>query len=121
MVEDKDLGLSGGTTEETRKEVDKRRFDKQRFDALWWVVLVAPVLWWIAMLVLVIMAKIGWGVFISTGVLFQGTMYVIQALLRMLIRPLGRGYSKGHFIGFLIVGVFWVALGIVLIFVTKGL
>lgn len=100
---------------ETREE------PKQRFDALWWIVIFTPVLWWVGMLVLVIMQKIGWGIFISSGVMVQGVLYILQAVMRMLFKGLGRGYKKGHFIGFLIVGVFWAVLGIVLIFVTKGL
>jgi len=39
----------------------------------------------------------------------------------MLVRPLGREYSKGHHIAFLVAGLFWAILGIILIFVTKGL
>lgn len=103
------------------KSVEEMAEPKQRFDALWWITITMPVLWWVAMLIFVIMQKIGWSIFISTGFIVQGCLYGLQSVLRMLIKPLGRGYKKGHFIGFLVVGLFWAVLGIVLIFVTKGL
>lgn len=93
----------------------------RRFDALWWIVIFAPIGWWIVMLILRIMGKIGWDIFISTGFIVMGCFYGIQAVLRMLIKPLGKGYTKGHHIAFLIAGLFWAILGIILIFVTKGL
>ena len=93
----------------------------RRLDALWWIVIFTPILWWVAMLVLVLMQQIGWQIFISTGFIVQGCLYGLQAVLRMLIRPLGRGYAKGHHIAFLVAGLFWAVLGIVLLFVTKGL
>jgi len=92
----------------------------RRFDALWWIVIYGPIVWWTAMLVLVILKKIGWSIFISTGFIIMGCFYGIQAVLRMLVRPLGREYSKGHHIAFLVAGLFWAILGIILIFVTKG-
>lgn len=94
---------------------------QKKFDTLWWIVIYGPVAWWGAMLVLVLLRKIGWNIFISTGFIVMGCLYGIQAVLRMLARPLGRGYSKGHHIAVLLVGLFWAILGIILIFVTKGL
>ncbi|MBD3285178.1 hypothetical protein GF359_02190 [candidate division WOR-3 bacterium] len=93
----------------------------RKLDLLWWIVIYVPILWWMAMLVLVLLQQIGWQIFISTGFIVQGCLYGLQAVLRMLIKPLGRGYAKGHHIAFLIAGLFWAVLGIILIFVTKGL
>ncbi|MBN2379599.1 hypothetical protein JXM67_07345 [candidate division WOR-3 bacterium] len=103
----------GSVTDETKPV--------RRFDFLWWIVIFVPICWWVAMLVLVFMQLIGWQIFISTGFIVQGCLYGLQAVLRMLIRPLGRGYSKGHHIAFLVAGLFWAVIGIILIFVTKGL
>lgn len=94
---------------------------KQRFDALWWTVIVIPPVWWIVALVLVMMKSIGWSVFLTTGFLVQGIAYIFQSLMRMVFRRLGQGYSKGHFAAFLVIGIIWVVLGIILAFVTKGL
>jgi hypothetical protein len=105
----------GGQAKETQPR------PARRFDALWWVVIYGPIVWWGAMLVLVLLQRIGWNIFISTGFIVMGCFYGIQAVLRMLIKPLGKGYSKGHHIAFLIAGLFWAILGIILIFVTKGL
>jgi len=109
---------------EERKETHEQKEPKpiRRFDFLWWTVIFVPIVWWLAMLVLVLMGKkIGWHIFLSTGFIIQGCLYGFMAVLRMLIKPLGRGYKKGHHIAFLIAGLFWAVLGIIVIFVTKGL
>jgi hypothetical protein len=94
---------------------------QKRFDALWWFTITVPVLWWAVLLVFALMGKVGWGIFISTGFIVQGSLYGLQSVLRMIIKPWGRGYKTGHFVGFLLVGLFWAVMGIVLIFVTRGL
>jgi len=93
---------------------------KQRFDALWWAVIVIPPVWWIVALVLVMMKSIEWNVFLTTGFLVQGIAYIFQSLMRMVFRRLGQGYSKGHFAAFLVIGIIWVVLGIILAFVTQN-
>ena len=94
---------------------------KQRFDALWWIVIFAPVLWWAVTLILAISGTMSWGEFLSAGFIFQGVMYGLQSVIRMLFSGLSKGYKKGHHIAFLVVGFFWIVLGIILIFVAKGI